>query len=86
MMDGWDWVWGTVMMIVFWGGLAAVVVVAVRAFGGDRRTTETRAPDARAILEARFARGEISNEELHDGLRALGYGVPQNDDSAARAR
>jgi hypothetical protein len=30
MMDGWDWFWGTLMMLVFWGGLTAVVVFAVR--------------------------------------------------------
>ena len=26
MMDGWDWVWGASMMLLVWGGLAAVLV------------------------------------------------------------
>ena len=75
MMDGWDWVWGALMMIVFWGGLAAVVIVGVRAFGGNSRrgSGEAETPDARAVLDARFARGEISQEEYEDRKRVLGF-------------
>jgi putative membrane protein len=83
MMDGWDWVWGTLMMIVFWGGLAAVVIVGVRAFGGTGRRASggAEAPDARAILEGRFARGEISEEEFEDRRRVLGLaGEPNRPD------
>ncbi len=73
MMDGWDWVWGSLMMVVFWGGLAAVVIAGVRAFGGNaRRSGGSETPDAKAILEARFARGEISESEFEDRKRALG--------------
>ena len=74
MMDGGDWVWGTLMMIVFWGGLAAVVVIGVRAFGGKpgRSAPETTAPDAGAILDARFARGEISEQEYEKAKNVLG--------------
>lgn len=73
MMDGWDWVWGTLMMLVFWGGLVAVIVFSVRAFaGGSRRGSgESPSPDARTILENRFARGEISEEEFEQRKRAL---------------
>jgi putative membrane protein len=80
MMDGWDWVWGTLMMVVFWGGLTAVVVLAVRAFGSNSRrgSAESDRPDARAILDARFARGEISEEEFEDRKRALGLAVGRN--------
>jgi len=70
MMNGWDWFWGALMMILFWGGLAAAVVIAVRTFGRPHRDAD-RATDAKAILEARFARGEISREELEDGRKAL---------------
>ena len=45
MMNGWDaadWIWMTFMMIAFWGGLAAVVVFAIKGFGGSRRSSETR--------------------------------------------
>jgi putative membrane protein len=82
MMDGWDWVWGTMMMIVFWGGLAAVVVAAVRASGGGRDGGSRRSePDARAILENRFASGELSREEFEDRKRVLGLSIaPTRDD------
>jgi putative membrane protein len=91
MMDGWDWVLGTLMMIAFWGGLAAVVIVGVRAFGGNSRrgSGEAETLDARAILDARFARGEISQEEFEDRKRVLGLagGVNrQYDGKAAAAR
>lgn len=74
MMDGWDWVWGALMMLGFWGGLAAVIVVGIRAFGGSsRHPGGTGGPDAKAILEARFARGEISEEEFEHRKRVLGF-------------
>ena len=72
-MDGWDWVWGTLMMVLFWGGLVAVIAFAIRAFGGrsTRGTGETHDPDARTILENSFARGEISEEEFEHRTRVL---------------
>ena len=70
MMDGWDWVWGALMMIAFWGGLAAVIFLAARAISSSsRRTPETS--DAKAVLETRFAKGEISREELEEGRKVL---------------
>jgi putative membrane protein len=64
---------GDLMMVLFWGGLAAVVVLAVRAFGGTSRgSADVDRPDAKAILDARFARGEISKEEFEDRKKALG--------------
>jgi len=73
MMDGWDWFWGMLVMLVFWGGLIAVVVFAVRSFaGGSRRGSgEGPSPDARTILENRFARGEISEDEFEQRKRVL---------------
>ena len=47
--DGWDWVWMTLMMVAFWGGLAAVIVFAIKALGGSRRRSETPAPDAMTV-------------------------------------
>ena len=38
------------------GGLAAVVVFAIKGFGGSRRSTQTQTPDARTVLETRFAK------------------------------
>ena len=55
-------------MAVFWGGLFALIVWAVRQFtpgSGQGR------PDPTTILEERFARGEMSKEELEEGRRVL---------------
>lgn len=71
MMDGSDWFWGSLMMIVFWGGLVAAIVFGVRAFGGGSRRSSGEATDAEAILETRFARGEISQEEFEERRRVL---------------
>lgn len=69
-MMGWydgGWGWGgwlamTLMMLVFWGGLVAVVVALVRSSRPpDSRPDPSR--DARAILDERFARGDIDEEE-----------------------
>lgn len=71
MMDGWDWFWGAFMMLLFWGGLAAVIVFAVRALGGSSRPDSGEATDAKRILEMRFARGEITQEEFEERKRVL---------------
>jgi putative membrane protein len=74
MMWGWNdagwagWLLMTLMMLVFWGGLAAIVVWLIRQpqrSGGDSK------PSATAILEERFARGEIDEEEFQKRLDTL---------------
>lgn len=60
-MDGWGMgLMGLGMMILFWGGLAALIVLAVRGFG-DRNGGggSGRRTDALNILKERLARGEI---------------------------
>jgi len=69
--NGWDWVWMTFMMVAFWGGLAAVIVFAVKALGGSQRRSETSASDAMTVLETRFAKGEISEDEFEERRRVL---------------
>ena len=80
--DGWGgWIGGTVMMLmmlVFWGGLIALVVFLARGFGTwqsqgerQRREPDLREPDAREILAERFARGEISDDEFEQRRRVL---------------
>jgi putative membrane protein len=75
MMDGngWDWIGGVLMMLVFWGGLAAVIVFLVRASAGrpSQGSEPHGRPDAYEILAERFARGEISEEEFNDRRRVL---------------
>ena len=51
-------------MLVFWGGIIALIVWAIRGGSSGRRDEGRRAPDARQILEERFARGEISEEQF----------------------
>jgi len=66
---GWGgWVFGTLMMLLLWGGLVALVVFAIRGWGGSQGgdSGRPRVQDARAILEERFARGEISREEFEE--------------------
>ncbi|MGZ8640366.1 MAG: SHOCT domain-containing protein [Actinomycetota bacterium] len=64
---GWGgWLVMALTMLVFWGGLIILAVWAIRSFGrpaGSDRPEE-RSSDAIAILEERFARGEIDQEEF----------------------
>jgi putative membrane protein len=65
---GWiGWLAMTLSMVVFWGGLILLVIWAARQFSpGSRRSS-----DAQAILEERFARGEIDREEFDRRKAAL---------------
>lgn len=75
---GWDWGWGhmifgSLMMIFFWGGLILLIVLAVRWLGGSSRS-DAATPSRRSaleILEERFARGEIDKEEFEERRRLL---------------
>lgn len=65
---GWvSWLGMSLMMLIFWGGLVALVVWATRGIG---RPSVPR-NDAEPILEERFARGEIDAEELESPRSAL---------------
>lgn len=64
-MWGWHnepgaWIWMALMMVLFWGGLAAAIMLVLRGLspGGRGGTGE-----ARSILENRYARGEIDEDE-----------------------
>ena len=75
MMDGngWGWMAGGLMMLIFWGGLVALVVFLVRGFGARSPQSEEKrsGPDAEEILAERFARGEISEDEFDQRRRVL---------------
>lgn len=61
---GWGWFGAlmmVIMMVAFWGGLITVVVILMRRFG-HVGTHDARGPQK--ILEDRFARGEIDEEEF----------------------
>lgn len=64
---GWGgWVAGAAMMLIFWGGLVLVILLALRR-SGDGRTPD----DPERILAERFARGEIGEDEYQQRRRAL---------------
>jgi len=76
---GWNWIWMTLMMVAFWGGIVVVIAWAVRRPSwdrppSDRPSSEGDAAKPAQILEERFARGEITSQELQDGRRLLGVG------------
>ena len=59
-----------ILMIVFWGGLIALIVWAVSRFGRDHKT---EAGDKRAldIAKERYAKGEITKEQFEQIKRDL---------------
>ena len=64
---GWGWL-GWLSMAFFWVILIllVLVLVVVKYLMGSRRSNATdgeRRPDALAVLEERYARGEIGREE-----------------------
>jgi putative membrane protein len=66
---GWaGWLFMTLMMLIFWGGLAAIVVWLIRQ---PQRSRGDPKPSATAILEERFARGEIDEEEFEKRSNTL---------------
>jgi len=74
---GWGWghmIFGSIMMLLFWGGLIVVIVLAIRWLsGGSSQGMATTPAQNRAleILEERFARGEIDKEEFEERKRLL---------------
>lgn len=66
-----SWIAMSLMMIVFWGGLIALVVWLVRSSHSERpadRANTDRAQNpidrGEEVLAERFARGEIDEEEF----------------------
>jgi putative membrane protein len=63
---GWGgWLVSTAMMLIVIGGLAAVIVVALR------RGADAGPYDPERILAERFARGDIDEDEYQSRRRAL---------------
>jgi putative membrane protein len=86
MMYGWNGdggIWGlllmTIMMLLFWGGIAALVLLVIRSVragsGGygvsGRDDPGLRHDDPDRILAQRFARGEIDETEFRTRRDAL---------------
>lgn len=66
---------GALMMLLFWGGLFAVLWFVIRSAAGSgkrKEGSEERAPDrALEILKERYARGEISKPEYEEMRRDI---------------
>ena len=60
---------GWTMMILFWVALVALIVWVVRSLGATRNPPTN---EAMALLERRFAAGEIEREEFEEKKRLLG--------------
>lgn len=72
-----DWAATTLMMLLFWGPLVALLVWLIRSCGiGGGRTIVARTEPACAdqILAERFARGEIDETQFTQGRDALRSG------------
>lgn len=64
--DGWSWLVMAATMLLFWGGIAALIVFAIRAFTGQRSGDQ-----AMDVLRRRLASGEISEEEYEKTRKVL---------------
>ena len=91
------WGWGQWLamgatMLVFWGSVIALIVWAVRRPRSGGRLAGGRGPDPDEVLAARFARGDISEDEfrrhqglLHDSRGATRYRALSRFDHRAGA-
>lgn len=64
---GWTWLWWLLLLV----GVAAIVAGLVWALRSRSDGTAGRSQTAREILDARFARGEIDEEEYRQRRRGL---------------
>jgi putative membrane protein len=64
---GWFWLWPLAWLLL----LSVLAVVVFRRGGRGRPATAQAAPDPRAILAERYARGEIDHGEYRERLGHL---------------
>ncbi len=64
--DGLSWLLMAAMMVLLWGGVAALIIFVARAITGPRGSDQ-----AMDVLRRRLAGGEISQEEFEKTRRAL---------------
>ncbi len=67
MWFGWGNWWMTISMVLFWTVIIGLVAWGFRSFGPDVDGIDR----PRRILEERFARGEIDEEEFSRRLQTL---------------
>lgn len=82
MDDGWMWGhgWGGwlamgLVMLIFWAGLIAAAILAIRYLGTTSRPAGPgaggRSPGPEDVLAGRYARGEIDDEEYRRRVTVL---------------
>lgn len=64
---GWESPWTVAVMVLFWGGVIALGVWAIRALSGPRPGGD----QALDVLRTRLAAGEITPEEFTQAKRVL---------------
>ncbi len=72
----WGWghmIFGSLMMIVFWGGIVALIVLLVRWLGGASGDTSglIQRQTPLELLQERFAKGEIDRQEYEERRKVL---------------
>ncbi|MFE3203093.1 SHOCT domain-containing protein [Embleya sp. NPDC059237] len=72
--DGWNWVWGSVMMLLLIAAIVAVVWFLARGATHGRGPSEPAGPSATEVLAQRYARGEIDTEEYRERMAVLTTG------------
>ncbi|WP_307857172.1 SHOCT domain-containing protein [Pseudarthrobacter albicanus] len=66
------WLWMLGWSVLLLAGLAALVWVIARLASGGGRSPDNRPGSARSILDERYARGEIDDEEYRTRRETLG--------------
>lgn len=75
-MMGWWWVVGAVVVVVAIAAVAWAVAASARGSTSSGPSTGTGAAESpRAILDARYARGELTTEQYQEALKNLGLGA-----------
>jgi putative membrane protein len=77
-MMGWWWVIGAVVVIALVGAVVWAAVAASRRSAYPPPTSPGGAPNAtespRQVLDARYAKGELTTEEYQERIKNLGLG------------
>ena len=60
---GWWWAFGVFWMVIFWGGLIALIIWGIKKL--TQRDSSTSKRDPLDIAKERYAKGEISEAEFN---------------------
>lgn len=76
MFYGWNWGWmalGSILMLIFWGGIIALIVWAIIRFTRHETSGNTSSSGRNPldIAKERYARGEITKEQFEQIKRDL---------------